>query len=95
MAEPTIIYAAKSRDDVRGSIPTQIADCEALAELEGRAVEARYRDEAATAYKGNRGPVLTDARAHAERLATEHGSAQIVVQQSVDKSTDSWEQRRT
>jgi hypothetical protein len=32
---PIVIYAAKSADDVQGSIPAQIADCEAMAEREG------------------------------------------------------------
>jgi hypothetical protein len=32
---PTIVYAAKSTEDQHGSIPTQTADCLAMAEREG------------------------------------------------------------
>jgi hypothetical protein len=38
-----ILYAAKSTEDRRGSIPTQLADCRAAAEAEGRDVVAVQR----------------------------------------------------
>ncbi|MDX6727005.1 MAG: site-specific recombinase [Baekduia sp.] len=83
--EPTplgaVIYAAKSTADVHGSIPTQIADCRRLAEREGWAVIGTpYSDEAASAYKGNRGPHLAAAKERAEQLARDHGSSVLVVQ---------------
>ena len=62
-----ILYAAKSTEDRRGSIPTQLADCRAAAEAEGRGVVA----QSAAAHKGNRGPGLERAMAHAERAGAE------------------------
>ena len=68
---PAVVYAAKSTKDPRGSIPTQLTDTREAAEAEGRKVEAKYSDEAASAYTGNRGPGLAAAREHAERLGGE------------------------
>lgn len=62
-----VVYAAKSSMDPRGSIETQLADGRALAEREGMAVAGEYSDEAASAYRGDRGPGLARAQAHAER----------------------------
>jgi DNA invertase Pin-like site-specific DNA recombinase len=62
-----IIYAAKSTEDKHGSIETQLDDCRALAEREGWRVVGEYSDEAASAYHGNRGAGLVEARDHAER----------------------------
>jgi DNA invertase Pin-like site-specific DNA recombinase len=75
-----VLYAAKSTEDKRGSIPTQLADCRALADGEGWSVAAEYEDEAASAYKGNRGQGLADAKAHAERLAANGDEAFLIVQ---------------
>jgi Resolvase, N terminal domain len=47
-----ILYAAKSTEDRRGGIPTQLADCRAAAEAEGRDVVAQYSDESASARTG-------------------------------------------
>ena len=77
---PAVIYAAKSTDDLRGSIETQIADCEAMAMHEGWNVVGVYYDEAASAYHGNRGAELARARAHAERLVVDHSQSVLVVQ---------------
>jgi DNA invertase Pin-like site-specific DNA recombinase len=66
-----VLYAAKSTEDVRGSIPDQLADCRKKAEAEGRTVDAEYADEAWSAYSGNRGPELARAREHAERIGAE------------------------
>lgn len=77
-----VVYAAKSTEDLRGSIPTQLADCRAAAEAQGSRVVAEYNDEAASAYSGDRGPGLRAAMEHAERLAAEHGSAELYVQHS-------------
>ena len=72
VSKPTaVLYAAKSTADPRGSIPTQLADCRAAAEVEGREIAAKYSDEAASAYKGNRGEGLTAAKNHAIRLGSE------------------------
>lgn len=64
-----IIYAAKSTQDVRGSIPTQMEDCRAMATREGWVVDGEYADEAASAWSGDRGPGLAAAMKHAERIA--------------------------
>ena len=80
MKQPAIIYAAKSTDDVHGSIPTQIADCEGMASREGWMIAGTYSDEAASAYHGNRGDGLVRAREHAEQLASEHGECALIVQ---------------
>jgi DNA invertase Pin-like site-specific DNA recombinase len=77
-----VLFGAKSTDDVHGSIPTQLADGRDLAECEGLEVVAEYQDEAASAYKGNRGAGLAAAIAHCERLAAEHGEAALIVQHS-------------
>jgi DNA invertase Pin-like site-specific DNA recombinase len=82
MKQPAIIYAAKSTDDVHGSIPTQITDCEGMATREGWMIANAYSDEAASAYHGNRGDGLVRAQEHAELLAAEHGEAMLVVQHS-------------
>ena len=76
-ASPAVIYAAKSTEDRHGSIATQLADGRTLAERDGLAVVGEYSDEAASAFKGNRGPNLARALAHAERLG-----AALIVQHS-------------
>jgi DNA invertase Pin-like site-specific DNA recombinase len=75
-----VIYAAKSTDDKRGSIPTQVEDCRAMAEREGWSVAATYEDESKSAFSGSRGKGLEKAREHAERLAAEDGEAVLAVQ---------------
>jgi hypothetical protein len=80
MRQPAAIYAAKSTEDKRGSIPDQVADCRALAEREGLAVDGReYEDKNASAYSGDRGPRLAAAQAECERLAVKHGEAALIV----------------
>src|SRR4051794_10893037 len=79
---PCVIYAAKSTDDVRGSIPTQLADCRTAIEREGnRQVVGEQADEAASAFRGNRGPGLAAAKAAARRAA-KGGAAELWVQHS-------------
>jgi DNA invertase Pin-like site-specific DNA recombinase len=63
-----ILYAAKSTEDVHGSIETQLAGCREDAEQEGFPVAAEYRDEAVSAFKGNRGPGLAAALKHVQRI---------------------------
>jgi hypothetical protein len=65
-----LLYAAKSTEDRRGSIPTQLEECRAAVEGEGQRRHAgEFKDEAASAYSGNRGPGLALALAKAEQLA--------------------------
>jgi DNA invertase Pin-like site-specific DNA recombinase len=59
---PAVFYAAKSTEDKRGSIATQLEDCRAGAEAEGRQVIGEFSDEAASAFKGNRGSGLIAAK---------------------------------
>ncbi len=77
---PAVVYAAKSTDDVRGSIATQIKDATAMATGEGWTVSGTYSDEAKSAYSGSRGNGLVQAREHAAHLAAEHGESMLVVQ---------------
>lgn len=71
-----MIYAAKSSEDRRGSIPAQLAECRAaIASRRGRVVVAEHVDEAFSAYRGNRGPGLAKAMTHAEYLMEEHGAS--------------------
>lgn len=60
-----VIYAAKSTEDKHGSIPTQLDDCREMAEREGWEVVGEFRDEAFSAYHGNRGPGLAAAKQRA------------------------------
>jgi DNA invertase Pin-like site-specific DNA recombinase len=79
---PAVLYAAKSDEDIHGSIPTQLEDGRALAEREGLDIVDRFFDEAASAYKGDRGPELERAVARTAQLATEFGESALVVQHS-------------
>jgi len=77
---PAVLYAAKSTEDARGSIPQQLADCRAMAERFGWTVAAEFRDEGFSAYRGNRGPGLEAAKARAAGLAHDHGGSLLIVQ---------------
>jgi DNA invertase Pin-like site-specific DNA recombinase len=73
-----VIYAAKSTEDRRGSIPDQLRECREAIEREGnRLVVGEYADEAFSAFHGSRGPGLADAMQHAEELARESGTAEL------------------
>ena len=76
-SDEAILYAAKSTEDKRGSIPTQLDDGRAFAEREGLSVIGEYADEAASAWSGDRGPQLAAALEHAEQIG-----ATLVVQHS-------------
>jgi site-specific DNA recombinase len=82
MSRIAIVYAAKSTEDARGSIPDQLADGRALAERDGLEVVGEFRDENASAFKGNRGPDLERAMRECERLAGEGHNVSLVVQHS-------------
>src|SRR4051812_2770290 len=75
-----VIYAAKSTEDKRGSIPTQFADARALAKREGWTIIREELDEARSAYSGNRGAGLANAKRIAEGTAREFGQCVLVVQ---------------
>lgn len=75
--KPAVLYAAKSTQDVRGSIPDQLVDCRALA-LDKYEVVGEYQDEAASAFHGDRGPGLARAMEHCEQL----GQSALIVQHS-------------
>ena len=78
-----VIYAAKSSEDRRGSIPDQLLDCRnAVSAQPERLAVAEYVDEAFSAYTGNRGPGLAEALQHAADLAEERGGAELWAQHS-------------
>jgi site-specific DNA recombinase len=80
---PCVIYGAKSTEDRRGSLETQLADCRsAIAAMGGREIVGEYRDEGASGYTGDRGPGLADAMLQAEDLAARHGGVELHVQHS-------------
>lgn len=79
-----VLYAAKSTEDVHGSMPTQLDDCRALAQRQGWTIVGEFSDEAFSAWHGNRGPGLEQAKARAVNAATEHGRA-ILVAQDADR----------
>lgn len=78
-ATPCVIYAAKSTADEHGSIASQLDRCCEHAERNGWTIASEHRDEAASAFKGSRGPGLEQARACAAELAAEHGDAVLLV----------------
>ena len=74
---PAVLYAAKSTDDVRGSIPSQLAAVgEAIQREGGREVISKHHDEAMSGFTGSRGPGLTEA-IEAAKQAAEHGGAEL------------------
>src|SRR3954452_5258104 len=80
---PCVAYAAKSTEDIRGSIGTQLADCRAAIERESdRRLAAEHIDESASAFRRSRGPGLVAAKADAARLAKRHGRSELWVQHS-------------
>ncbi len=80
--KPAILYAAKSTEDKKGSIPDQLVDARKLAQQRGLEVANEHTDEAKSAYHGDRGDGLTTAMAECERLSAEHGSCALIVQHS-------------
>jgi hypothetical protein len=69
---PCILYAAKSTEDPRGSIPDQLRESRGAIEREsGRAVAAEYTDEAVSAFSHSRGPGLIETMQQAEEGAIE------------------------
>jgi DNA invertase Pin-like site-specific DNA recombinase len=82
---PVVVYSAKSTEDKHGSIPTQIEDCEGMAEREGWRVigdPAKLADAGFSAYTGNRGDGLERAKQLAADAAAEFGEAILLTQHS-------------
>jgi DNA invertase Pin-like site-specific DNA recombinase len=80
---PAVLYAAKSTEDKKGSIGTQLDDGRAFAEREGWEVVGEFNDEGFSAYSGNRGPDLERAEAFAAEVAKDRGVVcQLVAQHS-------------
>ena len=80
---PCVVYAAKSTEDIRGSIGSQLEDCRALIAREGgRRVVSEHFDEAASAFRRSRGPGLAAAKRAAARLAAQDGACELWVQHS-------------
>lgn len=63
-----VLYAAKSTEDKRGSIPGQLEECRNFAAELGLTVAAEYSEQDVSAYKGNRGPQLAEALRHVEEI---------------------------
>lgn len=84
MNTPVVIYAAKSTEDKHGSIQTQLEDCRTVAAREGwdTSPECEFFDEAKSAYHGNRGQGLADAKELAVALAAEHSTCILLAQES-------------
>jgi DNA invertase Pin-like site-specific DNA recombinase len=74
-----VLYAAKSTEDRRGSIGTQLEECRDRAEQEGWLVIGEFSDEAFSAYHGNRGDGLARAMAACEEAG---GDVALIVQHS-------------
>lgn len=79
---PAVLYNAKSDEDKKGSIGTQLQDGRRHAAGAGLTVAGEFSEDDKTAWKGNRGPKLIAAMDLCERLADEHGSCTLIVQHS-------------
>ena len=79
---PAVHYAAKSTQDRHLSIPTQLDDCREKSAAEGWTCAGvdEFHDEGFSAYSGNRGNGLAQAKARAVELAREHGRCMLVAQ---------------
>jgi len=73
-----VLYAAKSTSDEHGSIRSQFERCREYAARNGWEIEGEYSDEAASAFKGSRGPGLRNAKALAAELATTRETVLLV-----------------
>lgn len=83
--KPCVAYAAKSTSDPRGSIPTQLEDIRVAVAREGNGrflYGEPQTDEAKSAFTGNRGPGLAEAKRLAVKAAEEFGYAELWAQHS-------------
>jgi DNA invertase Pin-like site-specific DNA recombinase len=80
---PCVVYAAKSTEDLRGSLITQLEDCvRAIDVAGGRRIAGRYQDEAVSGFSRSRGDGLAAAMNLSATLAGSSGSAELWVQHS-------------
>src|SRR4051794_27115385 len=78
-----VVFAAKSSNDEKASIPAQIKDCrEAIEEAGNRIIVGVYYDEAKSGWKRNRGEGLARAKDTAIRAAEKHGGCEMWFQHS-------------
>jgi site-specific DNA recombinase len=75
---PAVLYAAKSTEDKHGSIPDQLAKTRRLSDGEDWRMAGEFTDEGFSAYSGNRGPGLEEAKDAAIELAVKHGECLLV-----------------
>jgi site-specific DNA recombinase len=85
MPVPVVIYAAKSTQDKRESIPEQLGDGRAKAAEEDWEVVGEFSDEGFSAYSGNRGPGLEQAKRAAAEAAERFGVPCMLVAQASDR----------
>jgi DNA invertase Pin-like site-specific DNA recombinase len=76
------VYAAKSTEDLRGSIATQLDDCRAAIDREGGRRVIATEHEEVSAFKRSRGPALERAKRLAAEAAERDGHAELWVQHS-------------
>jgi DNA invertase Pin-like site-specific DNA recombinase len=74
-----VIYAAKSTDDTRGSIDSQLQECREYAKRRNWRIDAEFSDEAASAFKRSRGPGLAQAKARAAELTADAANVVLLV----------------
>jgi DNA invertase Pin-like site-specific DNA recombinase len=83
---PAVVYAAKSTQDRRRSIDTQLEDARWKCAEEGWDIIGRpFSDEGFSAYRGNRGPDLAAAIEFAAAEAARRGAPVMLVAQAVDR----------
>jgi DNA invertase Pin-like site-specific DNA recombinase len=90
MRTPAVLYAAKSTQDKKASIPKQLKDAGRKAEDEGWEVIGGpgvgiFKDEKFSAFSGNRGPGLKAAEEAAVRAAEKTGQVCMLVCQHSDR----------
>src|SRR4249919_2155929 len=85
MRVPAVLYAAKSTQDKHKSIPTQLEDGREKAAEEDWEVVGEFTDEGFSAYSGNRGPGLEQAKLLAAKVAEERDGICMLVAQASDR----------
>ncbi len=85
MSFPVVIYAAKSTQDKHRSIPGQLEDCREWVVDEGGEIVGEFSDEKFSAYSGNRGRGLKEAKDLAARIAVERGEVCMLLAQASDR----------
>jgi site-specific DNA recombinase len=75
---PAVLYAAKSTEDKHGSIPDQLRKTRRLSEREEWQMFGEFTDEGFSAYSGNRGPGLEEAKEKVVELAATYGECVLV-----------------